>query len=150
MLTKGDRSPDFSLEDQNGDQVSLDGLLDSGPVVLFFYPRAMTSGCTKESCHFRDLSAEFEALGAKPVGISADSVDRQAKFDSQNSLGIVLLADTDRRVAAQFGVKRPGPLFNKRATFVIDIDRTVLDSFVSETNMNAHADKALELLRSNR
>lgn len=150
MLKTGDIAPDFTLPDQNGRPVQLDVLLADGPVVLFFYPRAMTSGCTKESCHFRDLGNEFAALGARPVGISADSVSRQAMFDEKHSLGLTLLADTDRRVAAGFGVKRPGPLLNRRATFVIGSGRRILASFSSELNMDAHADRALEVLRGPR
>jgi peroxiredoxin Q/BCP len=148
MLKAGDVVEDFELEDQTGARVSLSGLLRSGPVVLFFYPKAMTTGCTRESCHFRDLASEFAATGAQRVGISADTVERQARFDDQHGLGYPLLSDADRRVARLFGVKRPGPLMNRRATFVIDEDRRVLGAFASEVDMNVHADKALEVLRS--
>lgn len=81
------------------------------------------------------------------MGISADSVDRESKFDSKNSLGFTLLSDPDRKVAGVFGVRRPGPLFNKQATFVIGADGTVLANFSSEMNMEAHAERALEVLR---
>lgn len=148
MLDAGDLAPDFSLPDQTGTVRTLSGLLADGPVVLFFYPKAMTTGCTKESCHFRDLAGEFAAVGAQRVGISADDVDRQAAFDGKHSLGYPLLSDADRTVARQFGVKRPGPLMNKRATFVIGADRRVLAAFSSELNMEAHADEALRVLRS--
>jgi len=148
MLDTGDQAPDFTLQDQAGTEVSLSTLLGAGPVVLFFYPKAMTTGCTKESCHFRDLAAEFAAVGAHRVGISADKVDKQAAFDAKHSLGYPLLSDRDRAVAAQFGVKRPGPLMNKRATFVIGADRRILAAFSSEMNMDAHADQALEVLRA--
>lgn len=148
MLSTGDQAPDFTLQDQTGQQVSLDALLAGGPVVLFFYPKAMTSGCTKESCHFRDLAGEFAELGAQRVGISVDKVDKQAAFDQKHSLGYPLLSDPDRKVASAFGVKRPGPIFNKRATFVIGTDRRVLAAISSETNMDVHADEALDVLRS--
>lgn len=148
MLSTGDQAPDFTLQDQTGQQVSLDALLADGPVVLFFYPKAMTSGCTKESCHFRDLAGEFAELGAQRVGISADKVDKQAAFDQKHSLGYPLLSDPERKVASAFGVKRPGPIFNKRATFVIGTDRRVLAAISSETNMDVHADEALDVLRS--
>ena len=144
----GDTAPEFELQDQTGARVRLDELLAKGPVVLFFYPRAMTKGCTVESCYFRDLAAEFEAVGATRVGISADGIDRQARFDDQHGLGYPLLSDPDRKVAGQFGVKRFGPIFNKRATFVIDTDRRVLAAISSETNMEVHADEALEVLRA--
>lgn len=146
-LQPGDLAPDFALPDQSGAVVTLSALLDDGPVVVFFYPRAMTPGCTAESCHFRDLRSEFDAIGARAIGISADSVERQSEFDDRNSLGLTLLSDVDRAVAAQFGVKRPGPLFNRRATFVIGTDRRILAAFSSELNMQTHADRALQVLR---
>lgn len=146
MLEAGDTAPDFTLLDQSGRPVRLEEVLVDGPVVLFFYPRAMTSGCTKESCHFRDLGDEFAARGARPIGISADTVHRQARFDRKHSLNMTLLADTDRGVAAGFGVRRPGPLPNRRATFVIGPERRVLAAFSSELDMESHADRALEAL----
>lgn len=148
MLAAGDTVNDFTLPDQAGTPRSLSALLEDGPVVLFFYPKAMTTGCTKESCHFRDLAGEFSEVGAQRVGISADDVDRQARFDAKHDLGYPLLSDPDRVVARQFGVKRPGPLMNRRATFVIGTDSRVLAAFSSEMNMDVHADKALEVLRS--
>ncbi|MEZ5378380.1 MAG: peroxiredoxin [Acidimicrobiales bacterium] len=103
-----------------------------------------------ESKHFRDLSAEFAELGATIVGVSADQVDRQAQFDAQNELGFPLLSDPDKVAAKIFGAKRPGPLPNRRATFVVDSDRTLLAEIASEMNMNTHADEALEVLRKRR
>ena len=148
MLDQGDIAPEFSLSDQTGVDRSLSELLAVGPVVLFFYPRAMTSGCTRESCHFRDLAAEFDAVGAQRVGISADDVDRQARFDERNTLGFPLLSDPSRTVAAEFGVKRPLGLMNKRSTFVIDTDRRILAAISSELNMDLHADEALRVLHA--
>lgn len=148
MLGVGDVVEDFELPDQNGTPRRLSDLLAHGPVVLFFYPKAMTTGCTKESCHFRDLAAEFAAVGAQRVGISADGVDRQSEFDALHHLGYPLLSDRTRAVADRFGVKRPGPLFNRRATFVIGTDRRILGAFSSEMNMDRHADEALEVLRA--
>ena len=148
-MQKGDVVPDFTLPDQSGEPRTLSGFLANGPVVLFFYPAAMTYGCTKESCHFRDLAAEFAAVGAQPVGISADAVDKQKRFDEKESLGFPLLSDHDRVVASQLGAKR-GPSFlpNKRMTFVIDTDHTLLDVIHSEVSMGSHADKALALLKA--
>jgi len=148
-MQKGDVVPDFELPDQTGTPRKLSDFLVRGPVVLFFYPAAMTYGCTKENCHFRDLSSEFSAVGAQRVGISADSVDKQRQFDEKESLGFPLLSDTDHAVAAQLGVKR-GQSFlpNKRATFVIDTDRKILDVIHSEVSMKSHADKALAVLKA--
>lgn len=150
MLSTGDTAPDFTLPDQDGTDRTLSDMLADGPVVLFFYPKAMTSGCTREACHFRDLAAEFAELGARSVGISADPVDRQASFDSAHDLGFPLLSDTSKSVAAGFGVKRSLLPFNRRSTFVIGADRRILGVISSETNMDVHADEALAVLRGQR
>ena len=146
-MKQGDNVPDFTALDQTGQKRSLYSMLESGPVVLFFYPKAMTSGCTVESCHFRDLASDFAAVGAQIVGISADSVERQATFDSKHSLGFPLLTDPDKAIARQFGVKRMGPIFNKRSTFVIGPDHTIVSEISSETNMDVHADQALAAVK---
>ncbi|MCV6999957.1 peroxiredoxin [Mycolicibacterium alvei] len=150
-MRTGDTAPDFQLPDQAGTIRTLTSLLADGPVVLFFYPAAMTPGCTKEACHFRDLAGEFTAVGANRVGISTDPVTKQAKFADIQSFDYPLLSDADGKVAAQFGVKRGllGKLMPvKRTTFVIDTERTVLAVISSEINMDTHADKALEVLKS--
>ena len=148
-MNVGDVVDDFELPDQTGALRKLSELLSNGPVVLFFYPAAMTYGCTKESCHFRDLKAEFEEAGAQRVGISADKVDKQAQFADKHGFDYPLLSDPDRKVAAMFGVARKLALVPvKRATFVIDTDRKVLAVIHSEVSMNQHADKALEVLRA--
>jgi thioredoxin-dependent peroxiredoxin len=151
LIKTGDRVAEFELPDQTGARRSLSALLADGPVVLFFYPAAMTPGCTKEACHFRDLAAEFAAVGASRVGISTDAVEKQAKFADQQRFDYPLLSDADGKVATEFGVKRGllGKLMPvKRTTFVIDTDRTVLEVISSEISMDTHADKALEVLRA--
>ena len=145
----GDQVPDFTLPDQTGTERSLSELAADGPVVLFFYPAAMTKGCTIESCHFRDLKKEFDDAGATRVGISMDTVDKQAAFSDKHDFDYPLLADTDGKVATLFGVKRRfGALRTKRSTFVIDHDLIVRGVINSELSMNSHADKALEILAS--
>ena len=148
MLKAGDVVPDFEGTTDKGESFRLSDALLKGPVVLFFYPAAMTYGCTIESCHFRDMAAEFAEVGAQRVGISADSVDKQAQFVAKHSFDYPLIADTDKTIAKIFGVTRMGPLPNKRVTFVIDTDSRVLDAISSETRMNSHADKALAALRA--
>ena len=150
LMKRGDVVAEFELPDQTGTTRSLTELLADGPVVLFFYPAAMTTGCTKEACHFRDLAGAFAAAGASRVGISTDSVTKQAEFADTQRFDYPLLSDADGAVANQFGVKR-GLLGKflpvKRTTFVIDTDRTVLAVIANEFNMDAHADQALNLLR---
>ncbi|TVL93265.1 peroxiredoxin [Streptomyces sp. SAJ15] len=144
----GDVVEDFELPDETGATRTLSGLLADGPVVLFFYPAALTPGCTKEACHFRDIAAELRAQGARPVGVSADPVARQAEFAERHTLGYPLLSDPDGTVRERFGVKRGiAAVPTKRVTFVIDTDRRVLEVVKSEFRMSVHADRALEALR---
>jgi peroxiredoxin Q/BCP len=144
----GDKAPDFELPDETGQKRRLSDMLVNGPVVLFFYPAAMTYGCTRESCHFRDLATEFKQAGAQRVGISADQVSKQKQFSDKHGFDFPLLSDPDRKVADAYGVKRGISLLKvKRTTFVIDKDQTVKEIIHSETNMNQHADKALAALR---
>ncbi len=146
-MEPGDLAPDFTLLDQHGVERSLVALAANGPVVLFFYPAALTKGCTAESCHFRDLAAEFAALDAQRVGISMDDVAKQAAFDAANHLDYPLLADVGGRVARAYGVKRGLDVLRvRRTTFVIDADLRVLEVFASELHMAAHADRALAVL----
>ncbi|MEU4039810.1 peroxiredoxin [Streptomyces collinus] len=145
----GHQVEDFALPDETGTTRRLTELLAEGPVVLFFYPAALTPGCTAEACHFRDLAAEFAAVGARPVGISGDSVDKQQEFAGRHTLGMPLLSDADGAVRERFGVKRGFTLApTKRVTFVIAEDRTVLEVVRSELRMNTHADRALSVLRA--
>ena len=142
--------PDFTATLADGSTTSLTELLADGPIVLFFYPKAFTPGCTAESCHFRDLAAEFAEAGAQRIGVSRDDVATQAKFADSYGLDFPLIADPDGEVAKIFGAKRMGPLPSKRQTFVIDVDRTLLGVISSELNMQVHASDALELLRTRR
>lgn len=98
-MEKGDIVEDFELLDQTNTPRRLSDLLLNGPVVLFFYPAAMTKGCTAESCHFRDLAAEFSAVGAQRVGISIDEVAKQKQFSDKHEFDYPLLSDPDQKVA---------------------------------------------------
>ncbi|MFE7808578.1 peroxiredoxin [Streptomyces sp. NPDC057430] len=148
-MNVGDIVEDFTLPDETGTPRSLVELLAEGPVVLFFYPAAMTAGCTAEACHFRDLAAEFRAAGARPVGISSDVVERQQEFADRHSLGYPLLSDPEGSVRDRFGVKRGFSLApTKRVTFVVDENRRILEVVRSELRMSAHADRALAALRA--
>ena len=128
-MKAGDTAPDFTLTDDHGTERTLSAMLADGPVVLFTYPLASSGGCTQQACHFRDLAAEFAAVGAQRVGLSADSVDKQQAFSSAQSFDYPLLSDPGASVAKQFGAKRAWlpALPVKRKTFVIDTDRTVLE-----------------------
>lgn len=143
-VTEGSTAPDFELPDQTGTRTRLRDLLTRGPVVLFFYPAAMTGGCTRESCHFRDLGAEFEAAGAHRVGISTDGVAKQKQFADANGFDYPLLSDESGEVAVAYGVRRRFITPVKRATFVIGTDQVIKKVITSELKFEVHADEALE------
>ena len=139
------------MPDADGTDVTLSDLRGR-KVIVYFYPAAMTSGCTKESCHFRDLAAEFAAAGAHRVGISQDTVEKQKEFSTTHGFDYPLLTDVEGEVSALYGVKRKGLLAKlaavKRATFVIGQDGVLKDVITSETKFDVHADDALKALAS--
>ncbi len=175
-MIAGDRAPDFTLFDHTGQPRTLSALLSKGPVVLFFFPLASSPICTAQACHFRDLSSEFARVGAQRVGISTDTVDKQAHFAQQRSFDYPLLSDADGVVSEMFGVRRGrfarlrtsvvarqaprrrrhtrrrGVLARllpvRRTTFVIGTDRTVLEVVSSELRASTHADRALRFLQN--
>jgi thioredoxin-dependent peroxiredoxin len=147
----GDLVDDFELLDQDGTPRRLTTMLQDGPVVLFFYPAAMSRGCTMEACNFRDLAAEFRAAGAQRVGISGDTPAKQKQFAEANNFDYTLLSDPGNEVGIRFGIKRRvalGPLGLKRLTYVIGTDRRILEVIHAELNMNEHAARALEVLNA--
>ncbi|WP_306214043.1 peroxiredoxin [Actinoplanes sp. RD1] len=147
-IGKGDRAPDFDLPDQDGTPLRLSELLREGPVVLFFYPAALSTGCTAEACNFRDLAAEFRAAGVQRVGISKDPVAKQKQFADKHGFDYPLLSDPGQTTIEAYGVKRKialGPLSTKRLTFVIGTDQRILEVIHSELDMNQHAGRALEV-----
>lgn len=142
----GDIVTDFTATLDSGEQTSLSSLVADGPAVFFFYPKAFTAGCTAEACHFRDLAAEFEAVGASRFGVSRDDVETQHEFRTKHDFDYPLIADGDGTIAKVFGAKRMGPLWSKRQTFVVGADRSLLAVISSETDMERHADEALQAL----
>jgi thioredoxin-dependent peroxiredoxin len=126
----GDEAPDFTLPGDDGSMVSLQALRGN-PVVLYFYPRDDTPGCTKEACAFRDQKAELRRLGAKVFGVSTDDLESHRKFRDKFSLNFPLLADSDHQVAARYGAWREKVRFGKtswgmqRSTFLIDAEGVV-------------------------
>jgi thioredoxin-dependent peroxiredoxin len=177
-MIAGEKAPDFTLYDHTGRPRTLSALLSDGPVVLFFFPIASSPICTAQACHFRDLSNEFARVGAQRVGISTDTVDKQAHFAQQRSFDYPLLSDADGVVSELFGVRR-GRLAKlrrsvvarqaarrgrhtrrrgllarllpvRRTTFVIDSDRTVLKVVSSELRASVHADQTLWFLENHK
>jgi thioredoxin-dependent peroxiredoxin len=130
----GDPAPDFTLSDQDGNQVSLSGLAGQ-PVVLYFYPKADTPGCTTQACGVRDHKTDYAQAGAVVLGVSPDAVKAISKFDQKFDLGFPLLADADHKVAEAYGVWVEKSMYgrtymgNERTTFVISPDGTIKDVF---------------------
>ena len=131
-LNPGDPAPDFTLPDQDGNPVSLSALRGK-TVVLYFYPKADTPGCTTQACGVRDHRADYEQVDAVVLGVSPDAVKAVAKFDQKHDLGFPLLADEGHQVAEQYGVWVEKSMYgrtymgNERTTFVIDPEGTIKD-----------------------
>src|SRR3954451_2393448 len=142
-------APDFMLSDTTGARWRLSEQVLQGPVAMFFYPTAMAIGCTAQSCRFRDLGAEFDALAAQRVGVSSSDLASQQEFTQLNALDFPLLVDPEGLVATLYGARRSfSPRPTKRATYVIDTNQLVVGIITSEIRMRAHADGALEIIRS--
>ena len=145
----GDRFPSFSLPDQNNQPFVLDDALGKGPVVLFFYPKDDTAGCTREVCSFRDASADFVSAGAVVAGISSDGSASHAQFAAKHELGYPLLADVGGKLRKQVGVPRSLlGLVEGRVTYVLDREGTVRHCFDSMVGATKHVAEALGTVRA--
>ena len=143
----GDKAPDFTLPAQSGEPVRLQDRLGERVVVLYFYPKDNTSGCTAEACAFRDSHEVFTEAGAEVIGVSSDSAERHAAFAGKHNLPFTLLSDQGGRVRKQYGVPAVLGLLPGRVTYVIDRQGTVRHVFNSMTNINQHVGDALEVVR---
>lgn len=152
MVEVGKKAPDFALSDQDGKQVSLSKLKGS-PVVLYFYPKDDTSGCTKEACAFRDAHAEYERLGAKVLGVSPDPVDSHVKFIKKYELPFTLLADPERSACEAYGVWKEKSMYGRkymgveRTTFVID-GKGVVRQIFPKVKVDGHSDAVLAAVKA--
>jgi peroxiredoxin Q/BCP len=144
----GDRAPDFSLPDASGRAVGLADFRGTKPVVLYFYPKDDTPGCTKEACSFRDQYEDFTAVGAEVIGVSSDSSESHQKFAAKYRLPFTLLSDRDGQVRKRYGVPATLGLLPGRVTFVIDAGGVVRHVFNSQMQAVRHVDEALATLRS--
>lgn len=148
LLQPGSPAPDFTLPDQNGNPVRLHALLQSGPVVLYFYPKDDTPVCTREACEFRDRNSAFAHAGAHVLGVSDDSVERHRAFERRHGLPFLLLSDADGVVRRLYGVKKLLGLVPGRATFVIDQSGTIVHVFASPIAARRHVDEALRAIEN--
>jgi thioredoxin-dependent peroxiredoxin len=146
-LTAGDKAPDFTLPRSNGADFKLSDVLGSRTVVLFFYPKDNTPGCTVEACTFRDNYTAFVEAGAEVVGVSSDSGASHEGFASKHQLPMTLLTDAGGTVRALYGVRTTLGLIPGRATFVIDRSGTIVHAFVSQLRVKTHVERALAVVR---
>jgi thioredoxin-dependent peroxiredoxin len=143
----GDVAPDFRLKSQNGQEVSLKEFLGK-PVVLYFYPKDFTPGCTTEACAFRDSFEAFKDIGAEVIGVSTDTIESHEKFAREYNLPFRLLADEDGKVRNLYGVpKSVAGLIPGRVTYVIDRMGVVRDVFSSQSHVERHVEEALRILK---
>jgi peroxiredoxin Q/BCP len=143
----GDKAPDFTLPSQAGEQVRLGDRLAERVVVLYFYPKDETPGCTREACAFRDSHEVFAEAGAEVIGVSSDSVDKHAAFAGHHNLPFTLLSDRGGQVRKSYAVPTTFGILPGRVTYVIDRAGTVRYVFNSQTNIGRHVDDALEVVK---
>lgn len=146
QLKVGDKVPSFQLQDQNGQTFDINTVLGKQPLIIYFYPKDETSGCTKEACSFRDAYEDFTSLGAKVIGISGDDVASHKSFAEHHRLPFTLLADKGNKVRKQFGVPKtmfiPG-----RVTYVVDQQGVITYVFNNLTDGPKHVSEALAALK---
>jgi peroxiredoxin Q/BCP len=147
-LKPGDRAPEFALRDAAGRTVTLRELLGKGPIVLYFYPKDNTRGCTAQACAFRDHYLVFKEAGAEVVGISTDSEASHRAFAERHGLPFVLLSDPKGKVARAYGATALLGLMTGRVSFVLDHKGTVRHVFNAMFNATQHVDEALRVVQA--
>ncbi len=151
MLKVGDKAPDFKLQSDQGEDVSLSNFLGEKDVILYFYPKDNTPGCTKEACSFRDNSEKIEAKNAVILGVSPDSVKSHQNFINKNNLNFTLLSDPEHEVAEKYGAWGEKKMYGKtymgikRSTFVIGKDGIIKQVF-DKVNTAIHGEDVLSVL----
>ncbi|NET38304.1 MAG: peroxiredoxin [Cyanothece sp. SIO1E1] len=143
----GDRAPAFTLPNQSGTPVNLTDLLGQKPIVLYFYPKDDTPGCTAESCAFRDSYEIFQEAGAEVIGISADTPASHQQFAAKYRLPFTLLSDVNNQVRKLYGVPATLFILPGRVTYIIDKQGIVQHIFNSQLDFNAHVQEALKALK---
>ena len=152
-LHEGQKAPDFTLPSSDGGEVTLSDFKGKRAVVLYFYPKDDTPGCTKEACDFRDLRKKFQAAGAEIFGVSFDGIDSHKKFIAKFKLPFPLLADQEKKVAERYGVYKKKSLYGRffmgieRTTFVIDKDQKIRNIF-PKVKVDGHAEEVLAVVKS--
>lgn len=147
-IQKGDKCPEFKLKNQEGELVDISEKIGEKNLVIYFYPKDDSPGCTKQACSFRDAFEDFTEIGAEVIGISSDDEESHKKFAKKHNLPFTLLADSDKKVRKMFGVPTnllgliPG-----RVTYVVDKKGTIQGVFNSQMNFDKHVSEALNILK---
>ena len=153
MPIVGDKAPDFTLPATGGREISLSEFKDRNAVVLYWYPKDMTPGCTTEACSFRDLEQEFKDAGAVILGVSMDNIKSHENFASKHSLPFTLLSDTDKSVSTAYGVFKEKSMYGKtflgieRTTFVID-KAGIIVKIWPKVKVDGHVDEVLAYVKT--
>ena len=144
----GEKAPLFSLPDQNGKMVNLTDFIGKTKLVIYFYPKDESFGCTKEACGFRDSYEDFKDAGAEVIGISADDEASHRAFSTHHKLPFILLSDRDKKVATLYNVKRSLGILPGRVTFVIDKQGIIRMIYSSQINFEKHVEEAVTVLKN--
>jgi peroxiredoxin Q/BCP len=143
----GDKAPDFTLPSQLGDNVTLSEYFGKKNVVLYFYPKDESPGCTREACTFRDSYEELTSLGAEVIGVSSQSVESHRSFATHHGLPFILLSDAGNKVRQLYGVPSTMGVIPGRVTYIIDKKGVVRHIFSSQTQAEKHVEEAIETLK---
>jgi peroxiredoxin Q/BCP len=146
VIKEGDRAPDFTLPSQFGDNVTLSEYIGKKSVVLYFYPKDESPGCTKEACSFRDSYQELADLGAEVLGVSGQSIESHVAFATHYGLPFILLSDSDNKVRELYDVPATMGIIPGRVTYIIDKKGIVRHIFNSQTQAKRHVEEAKRTL----
>jgi peroxiredoxin Q/BCP len=138
MLKPGTRAPEFILPNESGDEVELSGLLQKGPLILYFYPADFTPGCTKEACYIRDIHDEILSVGLHVAGISPQDAGTHTRFRKEHEIPFTLLCDPEKTVVKMYDVDGPLGFGVRRATYLINQDRTIQDVVLADFKIERH------------
>jgi len=138
MLKAPARAPEFVLQDDQGTDTSLTDLLQSGPLILYFYPADFTPGCTREACTIRDIHEDLVAVGLRVAGVSPQSPESHARFRKEHDLPFVLLSDPDKVAIKMYDVDGPLGVGVRRATFLVNQDRSIHDAMLADVRIGRH------------
>jgi peroxiredoxin Q/BCP len=148
MLKAGAKAPKFELENDRGEKISLTGLLENGPLILYFYPADFTPGCTAEACSIRDIHSDIQSVGLQVAGVSPQDADSHARFREKHDLPFELLCDPDKVAAKAYDVDGPFGVGVRRTTFLIGQDGKIHDAVQADLRIGRHEEfikNAIEL-----